>query len=283
MSTHTVKIGGEWRHNRDMLLQTQDAGGSRGRFSFNAVGHRRSPPSRIAEPASPTRSRRSCSTGRTRVQRDLKVIDEPGTQHMGDRSSSCRTNGRRDRTSRSTSACAGSTTRRSRASRARARWPTTIRRRTRCASPATATTNNALNVKSTFTNFAPRTGVSWRLEREDGRSRRLRREHDSVPGQPLRVQLSGQAELLRARRRTDSSAPGSMAAGLPGAGRCSNIPPDGIIPVDRQSLLNSTLRRHPAGPARGHAAFVERRVPAAAAVSASRPTSPTSATAASTW
>ena len=36
--SHTVKMGGEWRHNRDMLLQTQDAGGPRGQFNFNASG-----------------------------------------------------------------------------------------------------------------------------------------------------------------------------------------------------------------------------------------------------
>ena len=35
---HTVKFGGEWRKNNDMLLQTQDAGGPRGRFNFNASG-----------------------------------------------------------------------------------------------------------------------------------------------------------------------------------------------------------------------------------------------------
>ena len=37
--SHTVKLGGEWRHNRDMLLQTQDAGGPRGDFNFTALGH----------------------------------------------------------------------------------------------------------------------------------------------------------------------------------------------------------------------------------------------------
>ena len=38
LRNHTVKLGGEWRHNRDLLLQTQDAGGSRGQFNFNASG-----------------------------------------------------------------------------------------------------------------------------------------------------------------------------------------------------------------------------------------------------
>src|SRR5918995_1169058 len=35
---HTIKFGGEWRHNRDFLLQTQDAGGSRGEVIFCAAG-----------------------------------------------------------------------------------------------------------------------------------------------------------------------------------------------------------------------------------------------------
>ena len=38
MNKHTIKFGGEWRKNRDILLQTQDAGGSRGRFAFTASG-----------------------------------------------------------------------------------------------------------------------------------------------------------------------------------------------------------------------------------------------------
>ena len=36
--SHTLKTGGEWRKNKDVLLQTQDAGGPRGRFQFNAAG-----------------------------------------------------------------------------------------------------------------------------------------------------------------------------------------------------------------------------------------------------
>jgi hypothetical protein len=82
MSTHTVKLGGEWRHNRDMLLQTQDAGGPRGRFNFTSSG-------------TTTPADQSTSSGvanafaaflldwPSTVQRDLKVIDQPGTQHMG--------------------------------------------------------------------------------------------------------------------------------------------------------------------------------------------------------
>ena len=83
LSTHTVKIGGEWRHNSDMLLQTQDAGGPRGRFTFNASGTGAAERDRTRSAVRPTRWRRSCSTGRTRVQRDLKVFDQPGHQALG--------------------------------------------------------------------------------------------------------------------------------------------------------------------------------------------------------
>ena len=103
-------------------------------------------------------------------------------------------------------------------------------------------------------------------QREDGRPRRLRREHDSVPRQPLRVQLSGEAELRGDRGRTGSSAP----VRWPPASRrrrCSTF----RRPASFRSavaLQNATLRRHPEHAPRGHAPVVERRLPAAAAVPA---------------
>ena len=65
MHNHTVKLGGEWRHNRDLLLQTQDAGGPRGRFNFNASGTGIAERVRDDSAASPIRWRPSCSIGRT--------------------------------------------------------------------------------------------------------------------------------------------------------------------------------------------------------------------------
>ena len=38
MTKHTMKFGGEFRKNTDVLLQTQDAGGPRGEFGFIASG-----------------------------------------------------------------------------------------------------------------------------------------------------------------------------------------------------------------------------------------------------
>ena len=62
---HTVKMGGEWRHNRDILLQTQDAGGSRGQFNFNASGTGSPGRRGVADRRREFVRRRSCSTGRT--------------------------------------------------------------------------------------------------------------------------------------------------------------------------------------------------------------------------
>jgi hypothetical protein len=76
---HTVKVGFDVRHNRDFLLQVQDLGGSRGRFRFNA-----------AQTASPTDTASQNGYANSfasflldlpsLVSRDLKVTD-PGTQH----------------------------------------------------------------------------------------------------------------------------------------------------------------------------------------------------------
>ena len=82
MHNHTVKLGGEWRHNRDLLLQTQDAGGPRGRFNFIASGT--GLPGESATLSGVANAMASFLLDWPNVvQRDLKVIDNPGTQHMG--------------------------------------------------------------------------------------------------------------------------------------------------------------------------------------------------------
>ena len=209
-----------------MLLQTQDAGGPRGRFTFNASGT-----GNPAEPASLSGLANPLASflldWPNAVQRDLKVIDQPGTQALGGRPRSSRTSGRCGRTSPSTSGCAGSTTRRSR----------------------------GIEGKGTLANYDPTTNRSQvagygntdeRAQREEllqelraahrhlrggSTSRRCVRagygvEHDSVPGQPLRVQLPGQAELLG---HGGEQLPGAGLDGgrLPGAGRSRTSRPTG--------------------------------------------------------
>ena len=61
---HTIKFGGDYRHNEDYLLQTQDQGGPRGVFHLQREPDRLAGQRRVAERTSPTRSRRSCSIGR---------------------------------------------------------------------------------------------------------------------------------------------------------------------------------------------------------------------------
>jgi hypothetical protein len=135
-ATHTIKMGGEWRKNTDLLLQTQDAGGSRGRFIFNASGT--GSPAESASLAGIANSFASFLLDWPNgVARDLKVIDEPGP-NIGQSRASCTTNGRHGRTSPWTWDCAGSTTTRSRASRGKGRSPITIRPPTRSGSRATA-------------------------------------------------------------------------------------------------------------------------------------------------
>ncbi len=248
-----------------MLLQTQDAGGPRGRFNFNASGT-----------GLPSETRHAAAVPRTRlasflldwpngVQRDLKVIDEPGTKHWAtflfvhDKWQARLEHHRRPRPALGVLHAARGPRRR------RAAWPTTTRPPTRSASSGFGDTTNALNVKKHVQELQRRAPACRGASTDKTVLRAgLWREHDSVPGQPLRVQLPGQAELLRHRRPTASSAPARWRPASPRR-RCVTIPSNGIIPVDGVAA-QLDLRRHPAGPARRHAALVERRVPAAAAV-----------------
>jgi hypothetical protein len=161
MRAHTLKFGGEWRKNRDILLQTQDTSGPRGRFNFNASGT--GVPSESNTLSGIANSLASFLLDWPNgVTRDLKVMDQPGTKHW---------------------AIAGFV---------HDKWqmhpnitvdlglrweyydPLQGVEGTGTLSnydPTTNTlhvsgygeTNEALNVQKTFTHFAPRTGVSWRL------------------------------------------------------------------------------------------------------------------------
>ena len=205
-----------------MLLQTQDAGGPRGRFNFNASGTGLPSESQHAQRARQLVRRRSCSTGpNTRAARP-EGHRRARHEALGDLASSSTTSGRRAPTSPSTSACAGRTTRRSRASRAPGRLSNY--------DPATNTlrvagygdTDNALNVKKTFTNFAPRTGVSWRLN--DMTVVRAGYGASTIPfpdnryafNFPVKQNYSGiRRQRLPARRHDGGRLPGAGAADDP--------------------------------------------------------------------
>jgi hypothetical protein len=79
IGSHTVKFGGEWRHNRDFLLQTQDAGGSRGEFNFNGAGT--GSPTQTASLNNYANALASFLLDwPNTVRRDLRVV-QPGTKH----------------------------------------------------------------------------------------------------------------------------------------------------------------------------------------------------------
>jgi Carboxypeptidase regulatory-like domain len=242
LNKHTVKFGGEWRKNTDMLLQTQDAGGSRGRFAFNANGTGSPAESAsLSGLANPLAS--FLLDWPSTVQRDLKVIDRPGTRHWAVASFiqdkwQVRSNvtvdlGLRWEFYTPLQGILGQGT--------LANY-----------NPATnnievagyGSTANNLNVKNYYKNFGPRTGVSWRLNELTviragfGSSTIPFPDNRFAFNFPVKQNYSGTAA-------NNFQAQGSMATGFP-APALLNIPSSGLIPASG-SLLNSTYDVIPTG------------------------------------
>jgi TonB dependent receptor len=241
-NTHTIKIGGEWRKNRDVLLQTQDAGGPRGRFNFTASGT--GLPSESNTLSGVANSLASFLLDwPANVTRDLKVIDLPGTRHWAISGFI------HDKWQAHPNVTVD----------LGLRWEyydplQGIEGQGTLANydPSTNTirvagygdTDDALNVKKTFTNFAPRTGVSWRLD--DLTVVRGGYGVGIIPfpdnryafNYPVKQNYSGTVPNGFQRA-------GTMAAGFP-APALFPIPSDGIIPVS-STLLNSTFDVIPPG------------------------------------
>ena len=77
---HSLKVGGEWRRNRDFLLQLQDNGGVRGRFNFG--GSQTALPTDAASVNGVANAMAAFLLDQPgSVGRDIKVIDNPGTRH----------------------------------------------------------------------------------------------------------------------------------------------------------------------------------------------------------
>jgi hypothetical protein len=77
---HTIKVGTEVRHNEDFLLQIQDAGGVRGQFIFD--GSQTSIPGYNAGQSGYANAFASFLLDvPNTVQRDIKALDRPGTKH----------------------------------------------------------------------------------------------------------------------------------------------------------------------------------------------------------
>ena len=235
-NSHTVKVGGEWRHNRDMLLQTQDAGGPRGQFTFNASGT--GLPSEAATLSGVANSMASFLLDwPNSVTRDLKVFDEPGTQHMAtfmfiQDKWQARSNVTVDLGLRWEyyTPLAGLAGRGSLANYDPAIHSIRV--------AGYGDLNDSLNVKRNFTNFNPRTGVSWRLNQETvlragyGASTIPFPDNRYAFNYPVKQNYSGTAANGFQRA-------GSMAGGFPAPALLA-IPENGIIPVSG-ALQNSTF------------------------------------------
>jgi hypothetical protein len=236
MSSHTLKIGGEWRYNRDLLLQTQDAGGPRGRFTFNASGT--GLPSESATLSGIANSFASFLLDWPNgVSRDLKVFDQPGTKHWATflfihdkwqaRSNITVDLGLRWEYYDPLQGLEGVGS--------LANYdPTTHTIHV----AGYGDTDNAVNVKKDFTHFSPRTGVSWRLNQQTviragyGASTIPFPDNRYAFNYPVKQNYSGSATNGFQRA-------GSMVAGFP-APSLLTIPSNGIIPVSG-SLQNSTF------------------------------------------
>jgi hypothetical protein len=171
------------------------------------------------------------------VQRDLKVFDEPGTKHMGTflfaqdkwqaRSNVTVDLGLRWEYYTPLVGLAG-------AGGLSNYDPTTHTLRV----AGYGETDEKLNVKNTFSNFVPRTGVSWRLN--DLTVLRAGYGASTIPfpdnryafNYPVKQNYSGSAV-------NGFQNAGSMAAGFP-APELLDIPPDGVVPVSG-ALRNSTF------------------------------------------
>jgi hypothetical protein len=243
MTKHTLKVGGEFRKNTDMLLQTQDAGGPRGEFVFSANGT-----GNPAEAASTTGQANAFAAFLLdwpgTVRRDLKVFDEPGTKHIGVagfvhdkwqvRSNITADLGLRWEYYSPLEGIAGKGS-------------------LATYDPAThliqvagyGAFDNALNVKKNFKHFSPRTGISWRLDEKSvvragyGASSIPFPDNRYAFNYPVKQNYNGTSA-------NGFQAQGSMAAGFPAPALLA-IPDTGLITVAGTSLQNSTFDVIPTG------------------------------------
>ena len=257
---HTVKWGGNVRHNRDFLLQVQDRLGPRGGFEFN--GQQTAIPTDNAALNGFANSFASFLLDvPSRVGRDLTVVD-PGTRHWAVFSF---IHDKWQVTPKITidlglrheyyTPLVG-LARQGRARQLRSGDQFDPRRRATVINPAN------LGVKKYLKNFAPRTGHLLSHDGDVGRPRRLRHQHDSVPRQQLRVQLPGEAEQRLQRAEHVRAGAGADGGRISGARFSPTFPSNGIIPATYAAPAESALLRDSDRPARGAAAVVERGVSA---------------------
>ena len=260
---HTIKFGGDYRHNEDYLLQTQDQGGPRGRYQFGAS--QTGSPANAASQTNLANSFAAFLLDRpSNVSRDLAVIDKPGTIY----SSMFSFIHDKWQVGPKMTIDLG----------LRHEYYTPLRGIEGQGGlsnydPVTnsllvsgyGSISESINVKSNWRNFNPRTGVSYRptdktvIRAGYGASTAPFPDNTYAYNFPVK-----QNNVFNAANAFVPPTGLSMAAGFP-APAVANIPQNGIIDAGSDcASAQPAVLRHPRGPEGRHAALVERRVPARA-------------------
>lgn len=238
IGNHSVKVGGDIRRNRDFLLQTQEFGGPRGTFTFNGSG--------TSRPVDPTSIRNNPANSLASflldypndVRRDVPIVDEPGTKHfqyfafVHDKW------------------------------QVRPNVTVDLGLRYEYYTPFVGlqsqgglsnydATNNTLRVsgygnipddlgvRTRKTNFAPRTGLSWRITDKDVLRLGYGATTTPFPDNTYAFNYPTRGNVILQAANAFQSA-GRLSAGFPVQGTV-DIPSDGIVPVDQAFLRNSGL------------------------------------------
>jgi len=235
---HQVKFGADLRRNRDFLLQTQDFGGPRGTFSYNGSG--------TSTPADAAAVRNNVANSLASfmldyandVRRDVPFVDEPGTRHqqyfvfVHDKWQ-VRPNltvdlglryeyytpfvGIQERGGLSNYDPSNNTL--------------------RVAGYGDVPTD--LGAKTRKTNFAPRTGISWRITDRDVLRAGYGASTAPYPDNTYAFNYPTKGNVIQQSTNAFTQG-GSLAAGFPAIGTV-DIPSSGIVAVDQPFLRNSGL------------------------------------------
>jgi hypothetical protein len=238
VGNHSVKVGGDWRRNRDFLLQTQEFGGPRGTFAFNGSGT-----SRPVDPATirnnPANSLASFLLDYpVDIRRDVPIVDRPGTRHnqyflfVHDKWQ------------------AGSRVTVDLGLRYEYYTPFVGIQSQGGLSNYDATNNTLrvsgygdipddLGVRTRKTNFAPRTGLSWRVTDRDVVRLGYGATTTPFPDNTYAFNYPTRGNIIQQAPNAFQSA-GRLSTGFPVQG-VVDIPSNGIVPVDQPFLRNSGL------------------------------------------
>jgi hypothetical protein len=235
---HQVKFGADLRRNRDFLLQTQDFGGPRGTFTYNGSG--------TSTPADAASIRNNVANSLASflldysndVRRDVPYVDEPGTRHqqyfffVHDKWQ-VRPNVTVD------------------AGLRYEYYTPFVGIQEQGGLSSYDTSNNTLRVagygdvpnnlgtKTRKTNFAPRTGISWRITDKDVLRAGYGAATAPYPDNTYAFNYPTKGNVILQATNAFTQA-GSLAAGFPALGDV-DIPSSGIVPVDQPFLRNSGL------------------------------------------